>query len=350
MYAIVPTVLRYVVILAVVLTATGGFFMSVQIAEAVDTGIVACTGARGEAEIPCGTCELIETFNNAIDFLITLASVIATIALVVVGLKLVTSGGSETAREQTKQTLWYIVMGMFFIIASYAIITVVINALVPDDSKEHGIILNWRNFSECIYEADSARPNIDKIAGGVYTGNAAVDSYCASKPSDGRCQDLRAGKTVGGLRSRQADGGLQVGADLPEVPEEALCNSEYLNEHFPGEEKVAACVLQGETSCGADFYSTTDKAADGTPFSISAWQVNLTVWDIEAQDNCSTGPVKCTDAFSGGNYSSRLVNPDIYNKCVEAMRDTGCAGRVAERIRKEQGWGAWSAYTNNNCR
>ena len=312
----------YCFALLVALFLVGGFFIGAAPVHAQE-GIVACTGVANSYDqnaVPCGTCEFIATFNNVIDFMIVLASIVSTIAIVIIGLRLVTSGGSEVVKTQAKQAMGYIATGLFLLIGAYAIVGAIITALVPD-TGENSDIRNWRDFNTCIY---------------------------ATPPSAPRLTNEGTGGGPGGSSSVGSDG-VGVGVDLPGVAEEALCNSEYLSTHFPGEERIAQCVLKGESSCGAVFYSVSDKNAAGVPFSVSAWQINLTVWDIEAGDNCSTGPVKCTDAFTGGNYTARLTNESVYRKCIDALRDPACAGSVAERIRKSPlGWKNWSAY-NNNC-
>lgn len=102
-----------------------------------DTGLVTCTGVADPGDpkaVACGTCEFVSTIKNVFGFLVTIASIVATIALVYVGLRLVTSGGSSEVKQQVKEMFFNIIIGFILIIAAYAIVDVVMRALLPSDS------------------------------------------------------------------------------------------------------------------------------------------------------------------------------------------------------------------------
>ena len=268
--------------------------------------LVACSG------LDCGTCEFVATAKRVFQFLITLMSIVATIILVIVGLRLVTSGGSDEAKTKAKTALWNIMIGLFLVIAAFAIIDTIMKVMVRADSS---VLLNW-NKVQCLY---AIIPIPSKVS--------FDEDYL---------------KQYGEL------------ASLPEVSGVNLCKDAYLGTYFPGEERVAQCVLMGESVCGASFYSKTDVNRNQTgeivPFSVSPWQINLTVHEIRASDGCKSGPIDCKSAYSGKNYSATLVNQSIFDQCVDALSDPACSGAVAKRIRGGGGgWKNWSAYTANRC-
>lgn len=286
------------------------FLLAPTLVFAAGEGIVTCTGVKLEndaATIACGTCEFASTMKNLFQTLLTIFTIVATIAFVYVGLRLVVSAGDVEAKEQAKTALKNVLIGFLLVIAAAAIVDAVLRAILPAASP----LLNWRNDIQCI--------------------NAIVPDNIAAP-----------------FEQAGANG---LAASLPNVPGVDLCNTNYLGKYFPGQEKVASCVLQGESSCGSKFYSSTDvhRTITGAkiPFSVSPWQINLTVHEIRAGE-CNSGPLDCKAAYNGKDFSAQLIDRELYNKCVEALRDKDCSGTIAKRI-QQKGWTQWSAYKAKGC-
>lgn len=121
---------------------------------AADPSLVAPPCVPGEGGCPdtareaarYGTCEFVATVQNVIRFILVLTSIVVTILFVYAGLRLVVSGGDTGARDKAKLLLTNVVIGLFLVIASYAIITQIIIGLVPEGSK----VLQWDRI-QCIY-------------------------------------------------------------------------------------------------------------------------------------------------------------------------------------------------------
>lgn len=148
--------------------------------------LVTCSGEGGITESgsivgnPCGTCEFVSTVKNTLGFITLLASIIATITLVYVGLLLVTSGGSTEVKAKAKTALWNIVLGLFFIIAAFAIVDAVMRALVTDQS-----LLNWQKV-DCLYaiQPTAEKVNLPKImefSSSIQCDRVAADQFDCSK-------------------------------------------------------------------------------------------------------------------------------------------------------------------------
>lgn len=109
---------------------------------------------------------------------------------------------------------------------------------------------------------------------------------------------------------------------------------------FPEDSTIALAIARSESGLNPRQESTTDKMADGRPFSIGLMQINLTV--------SSVGGVDCTKAFSGRNYHAVVVDEDLYERCVDLAKDPE-HNLVAARHKydgRKQTWLAWGAYTN----
>jgi hypothetical protein len=277
-------------------------------AAASAQGLVTCSG------FDCNLCTFATTASNVVRFVTTLMIVISVVLLAVTGIQIAASSGKVDALQILKERLTNIVIGFLLIIAGWTLVDTVLKALVTDE----GIVKTWQT---------------------------PIGELCA----------LSGTPVPGNVNPNTPAGRVSVGggAELPPVSGVDLCNNAYLGTYFPGEEKVAQCVLQGESSCGALFYSATDysfnTANEKVPFSVSPWQINLTVHEIQAGE-CASGPIDCKAAYTGKDFNSVLVNSDLYNQCVEALKDPACSGAVAKRINSSgRGWSEWSAYKRNRC-
>lgn len=266
----------------------------------------------------CGSCELVALINNVIQFVIQISVVIAAIILVYAGLLLVTSTGNTNQLTKAKGLFFNVVIGLVVLLAAFLIVNTVMAALLRTGSPA----FSWQTI-ECVYP-NAARPLIPytstRITGGAGGG--------------------------GGLLS----GGLLNTAFYSNA---GVCSQDFLDDYFTGNDvAVAACVAAGESSCGAYFESTTDRSRiDGSSFSLSSFQINLTVHDIEgcAAYGASSDYLNCSDAYTGTDYDAYVSNPTLYQQCAAALADPRCAATNAARLQERDGWSIWSAYSRNNC-
>lgn len=102
--------------------------------------------ACNQGPLTCGTCELIQTVNNVVGFIIDASILLAVIALVYGGFRLVVSGGDLSAKESAKRILGNIFLGLVFILGAFILIDTIMKGLLPADSDAN----NWSEVI-CIY-------------------------------------------------------------------------------------------------------------------------------------------------------------------------------------------------------
>lgn len=126
-----------------------------------------------------------------------------------------------------------------------------------------------------------------------------------------------------------------AGEEDTEDPIIALIHSEF-GEHAP----TAIAIAKAESGLHADAESWTDKTQDGHPFSIGLFQVNITVTGVNGLD--------CPKAFTGKNYTARIINEDLYNQCVQAAKNPFISTKIAKNKFDGGGWGHWGVYKNKS--
>lgn len=104
-------------------------FITPTLALAQAGGLVPCGGS---AEDPCTTKDVIALVAQLVDFLITMLGVIAVIALVYAGFKMVVSRGNESEWKQAKAIFTNVVIGIIIILASWLIVDTVMRGLTGD--------------------------------------------------------------------------------------------------------------------------------------------------------------------------------------------------------------------------
>lgn len=114
---------------------------------------------------------------------------------------------------------------------------------------------------------------------------------------------------------------------------------EKILKEFNGD-KVALAIARAESGLNHKQPSTTDFTADGHPFSIGLFQVNLT-WN-------KVGGVDCTKAFNGKDKKAVVVDEELYTKCVKLASDPDKNIAAAKEIKKSGSWTRWGAYTNGS--
>jgi len=111
-------------------------------AQGSETGLVPCDGAD------CGTDDAIKLANNVIEFLIKMLGVIAVIALVYTGFKMVVSAGNESEWGKAKGMFTNIVIGIIIILSAFLVVDIILEGLTGSGLDETtGDITNTRNSS-----------------------------------------------------------------------------------------------------------------------------------------------------------------------------------------------------------
>ena len=271
----------------------------------------------------CGTCEFVQTVNNVIQFAVEISVLLAVLVFVWAGFLMVTSRGDTGQIQKAKGMFANVVIGLVILLAAFLIVNTILAGLLKSGSG----VLNWQQI-ECVYPTESVEANLD------------LSSEKLTVPTSITTVSL--GDDYGYIPIPTYSAGNGAG----------VCDPDYLTSWWGAEAGIAACVAQGESVCGADFYSTTDLDANDEPFSLGDWQINLTVHEIQgcAQYGAASDYLDCKAAYSGTNYDAVIINQALYDQCEAALRNVDCGTKNATRIRdREPYWNNWSAYGHNNC-
>lgn len=105
---------------------------------------------------------------------------------------------------------------------------------------------------------------------------------------------------------------------------------------------IAVALFKAESGLAPWAESTTDRMADGRPFSVGLCQTNLTWHKIDGLD--------CPNAFDGKDYDAVVVDEKLYKKCVERAKDEDVSLEVSEGIYTRSGdnFGQWGGFTNGS--
>jgi hypothetical protein len=104
---------------------------------------------------------------------------------------------------------------------------------------------------------------------------------------------------------------------------------------------IFSIICQNESGGDPGKESYTDKCKDGNSFSIGLFQINMTTSWFNALDGTQCRPDLI---FEGKDYSCRVKNPNLYEKCKNALKDPRINIDVAKRKYQSQGFGAWGVW------
>lgn len=114
--------------LVLAFTVSALLFPSIILAqnEEQNSGLVPCGYGK---EYDCGTDDVVNLANGLIEFLISMLGVIAVIALVYSGFRMVMSAGNETEWRKAKETFSNIVIGIIIILSAWLVVDLVLSGL-----------------------------------------------------------------------------------------------------------------------------------------------------------------------------------------------------------------------------
>ena len=275
-----------------------------SVASAEQLVPLACTRANPNAPSDCGSCELIQLINNVIQFILVIGSSVVTLIFIYAGFLYLTAGGNSSNIGKANSIFGNVAIGYVIILGSFLAVDLFFATLINPGSP----IFTWKTI-QCF---SPTTPKFDERAAGG------------------------GGSIVGGIDPST----LAANA--------AVCGDTYLSA-WGSESNNAKCILQNESACGSLLRSTTDISADNNSFSYGAFQVNISANTIQ---NCpGFGDLNCPSAWSGRDYSARVVDVDLFTKCRAAALDPKCNAINARRIYDESlartgnGWKPWGART-----
>jgi hypothetical protein len=339
-------------------------------------GLVPCGGPEEPA---CQTCHVVQLVNGVISWLVLILGTVAAIIIVYAGFKLVTSGGNRHAKEDAKSMISNMIIGYTIVLAGWLLVDTGMKALLLDGETKLGMwnqlscvvqpVATSRTYTPSMFQPNTSipGPSIPGTGGSIYTGNQRLACTLLPNGADNCIPQQDECREAGGIpiidssaahrsvicsyRSGGGGGGADSGGGgsrPPDLSASGACSPAIIGRHFPSPLIGAAqCIIRAESSCGGRMVSITDVMSDGRAFSFGPMQINLTVHTLQG---CGSQLLDCKSAFAGKNYSARVINEDMYQKCAAAAQNVDCNIKNGFRIYREAGnrWTPWS--TAASCR
>lgn len=270
-----------------------------------------------------GTCELVQTIQNTIEFIIVLLALIVVLLLVWYGLNLVVSGGNSEALSKIKSYFVNVFVGLLLIMGGYAIVNTIITILVSDDYFSG----SWSNV-ECVYPTVAI--NIDLL------------------------KELREG-----------DGPIAAGGSCEEMTT-GDCTTDKLG-CFGAAAGQASQICSVESGGLRNARSGTDLCKDGTSFSHGLFQVNI-VAHGGRYPGCEAGIIEKRGSGTQGKCIKEVTNSvgvkycairdcnivrgkeSAYDSCLRALQDPAKNIEYACELYADRGgnWKDWE-ITAGRC-
>jgi hypothetical protein len=259
----------------------------------------------------CGTCEFVQLINNVIRFLITFASIAATLLIIYGGFQLVVSAGNVSAKQSAKEILTNTLIGYVIILAAFLIINTGLGVLLPGGSPA----LGWQRV-QCLYPVQPVSRPYPEYGADGFIGFSDVQQ---GSGSIGSC----------------------------EIDTSGPCSESALRAAgFGALAGDAARIVGAESGCSPSAHSRTDTTTDGRTTSVGTWQIHMPAHQV----NCGGQTLDCPSAFvSSGQrnqYNVRtyeVTNEALYQRCVQALENPACNNQIAARLATRSGdMGDWA--------
>ena len=287
--------------------------------------LVVCDGV----DIPCDFCQLVDIGKRIVDFLITIAIVIATIIIVIAGIRLATSAGNVQAKEDAKKYLTNAIIGLILVLASWLVIDTIMKILVQQEGSLGGSGVSFGPWNELDC------PRQPSVTPG--------DTTVFIQPNFDGLQDLNV--------TERAIGGAGGGGtcDTIDDPNNA-CHPSNLG-CFGANAENASQVCNKESG-GAAAMSQTDMCADGNSFSGGQFQINVLA-HADRIPGCSSdsfttsggGPQgSCLREVTNSNnvtycamWNCRFTSQSAYSACQQGALDQDLNTEIACDLYQETG-------------
>lgn len=104
---------------------------------------------------------------------------------------------------------------------------------------------------------------------------------------------------------------------------------ELIGKYFPEAKNKAVEVFKCESGLISSSHSKVDLMSDGRAFSVGLTQQNLTVTKIN--------DLECPKAFQGRNKYAKVIDEELYQKCVRLAEDTEISLQLAKEKYENRG-------------
>ncbi len=86
----------------------------------------------GKGDVPCKFSDLFKLVFIVVNYLISMAGLVAILFIVWGGFRMLTSAGDPARIKDAKSTIWNAILGMIIVLLSYIIVGYVAGILAPD--------------------------------------------------------------------------------------------------------------------------------------------------------------------------------------------------------------------------
>lgn len=232
----------------------------------------------------CGTCEFVSVFNNVIQFIVQISSLLAVIVFIYAGFLMVTSQGNEGQLSKAKGLFTNVVIGLVILLAAFLIVNVVLQGFLKTGSP----VYQWQTI-ECVYPAAP----VGYLDTSNFDNSMEYNTIGAGMP----------GVTGGysGPLSQCYDGNTacSVGALLA-----AGFSAEQAN--------VMSCIAMTESSGIAATGPYNERHPGSNSSACGTFQVVRTTWNQYASGACSDFS-QCTNASCNMQVAQSLVSSNGYS-------------------------------------
>jgi len=142
---------------------------------AAAAGLVPCNG------LDCSVCDIAKLLNNVIAWFIGFGAVLAIVVISYAGIKLVVSGGNQSALEHAKSMMFDVIIGFVILLCAYLIVDVFMRGLTGDGLNSN----RWQIRCAAPPSLTSNTPSANTPSSGVVssTGGARQCTDCVTTGS-----------------------------------------------------------------------------------------------------------------------------------------------------------------------
>lgn len=274
---------------------------------------------------------VMQTVQNLMNVAISVGVLVMIFAIVVTGFQLVMSATNPRGKEEARKRFGSVFIGFLVVISAWLVVDFIMKTLYDPETNDGR---RWGPWNEII-TADS-------------------DDWCIKQ---GTTTPIINAALIGVLTGRSGPGA--VGGGSCTAPSRGPCSVASLQSSCfasTGAVEQAARICNKESGGNPLTRSRTDITADGLPYSVGLFQINLTnSYSIQVNGkNCSEAfSVPCQGSNvqqSGRNIGrcvARVTDRALYDACVTS------ASNVTNNLQQacdlyDGDWGRWS-YSAGQC-
>lgn len=340
---------------------------------AAAAGLVPC---GGPGEPACQMCYFVTLMDKIIGWLVAILSVIVSIVIVVAGLKMVTSSGNVSAKEDAKRLVTNAIIGFIIVLAAWLLVDIIMRMLL---TGEDGSIEDYGPWStiQCTIQpmAGFVPGSLGMAGGGTLSEDCDIDALGNFDCTNQMAACIDAGGTVSPDVPDEFTESITCTYPPPPststctVPDSGACAPSNMDNFTPREEDAAiicfhesggAPILSGvDICCGTDGSCAGDPAFSGGYFQINvlAHANKIPGCSLESffePNGTDTLQGDCIRRNSDGmctGWSCSITPNAMYNTCMSVTNNSALNFDIAEQLYHAAGdtfrdW-SWSSRACN---